>query len=242
MNNKILELKNVCVSYDNNKTFVLNDISFEVEKWQTLSIIWLNWSWKSTLLKTIAWIQKLSSWKIKKENIKISYVPQKVDIDKSFPINVVEFINIFNKNIEKEKIISYFEKFNSKYLIDKNISNLSWWEFQKMLIISSIVNNPDLILLDEPTSWIDIIWEEIFYEIINDLKKLFPDISLIIVSHNIHLVYKYSQKVICLHENNFCCHGTPWEIKNNDSIKKIFWEYIAPYEHNPHDNHIHEVK
>jgi zinc transport system ATP-binding protein len=106
-----------------------------------------------------------------------------------------------------------------------------------VLIISALISNPDLILLDEPTNWIDLIWEEKFYEIITEAKAIFPNISIILVSHNLNLVYKNSGKIICLHENNFCCHWTPHEVKNNKVIKKLFWEYLLPYEHNPHKHH-----
>jgi zinc transport system ATP-binding protein len=135
--------------------------------------------------------------------------------------------------------LKHLKKFKSASLLKKNISELSWWEFQKVLIISSIISRPDLILLDEPTSGIDVLWEEVFYKNISELKKILPDISIIIVSHNLHLVYKNSDKVICLHKNNFCCHGTPDEIKQNQSVQEIFWDSVALYQHNPHEKHNH---
>jgi len=64
--------------------------------------------------------------------------------------------------------------------------------------------------------------EELFYKTISDIKKVYPKMSIILVSHNLNLVYKNSSRVICLHENNFCCHGTPAEIQNNPDIKNIF--------------------
>ena len=150
-----------------------------------------------------------------------------------------EFIKIYNKDITDSLIIKYLKKFNSDYLAYKNVNNLSWWEFQKMLIVSSLISNPDILLLDEPTSWIDIVWEDIFYKNIAEVKKAFPKISIILVSHNLHLVYKNSDKVVCLHKNNLCCHWTPLEIKENTEINEIFWEYILPYEHKPHSKHNH---
>jgi ABC-type Mn2+/Zn2+ transport system ATPase subunit len=62
-----------------------------------------------------------------------------------------------------------------------------------------------------------------------------------LVSHNLNLVYKSSQKVICLHENNFCCHWTPNEVQNNKLMKELFWKYLLPYEHNPHKHWEHKM-
>lgn len=236
---EILKLENIFLSYNNKKTYVLKDISFSVFSWEVLSIIWVNWSGKSTLLKVIAWIQKIDDWKIIKNYKKLSYVPQKISLDKTFPIKVYEFIKIYNENIDDKKIINYLKKFDNENLFEKNIASLSGWEFQKILIISALLNEPELILLDEPTAWIDIIWEEIFYEIIKEVKKLFPKISIILVSHNIKLVYKNSDKVICLHENNFCCHGSPLEVSENKITESIFGKYTLPYKHNPHNKNTH---
>lgn len=241
MNNSILELKNIDLSYDNRKTYVLKDISFSVFSWEVLSIIWLNGSWKSSLLKLIANIQKPSSWSIIRNYKRLSYVPQKMNLDNSFPILVNEFIKIYNEKTKTEDIKKLLEKFDSKNIINKRIDKLSWWQLQKVLIISALLSSPDLILLDEPTAWIDIVWEELFYKIIKEVKNHFPNISIILVSHNINLVYKNSDKVICLHENNFCCHWTPLEVWKNKDVKNIFWEYTLPYEHKPHPHDTHKL-
>lgn len=238
---EILKLEDISLSYNNKKTYVLKNISFSVYPSEILSIIWLNWAWKSSLLKIIAWIIKQSAWKITRNYKKLAYVPQKINIDNSFPVLVEEFIKIYNEKIDIFEIEKFLKKFNSNYLIWKKISKLSWWELQKVLIVSALLWNPDLILLDEPTAWIDIIWEEIFYEIIKEVKIIFPEISIILVSHNIKLVYKNSDKVICLHENNSCCHGSPLEVWNNPLTKAIFWEYTLPYNHNPHNHNEHKI-
>jgi zinc transport system ATP-binding protein len=238
MTKEILKLENISMSFDGEKTYILKSLSLNVAPWEILSIIWINWSGKSTLLKIIADIYKPTSWKIIRNYKALSYVPQKINIDSTFPIQTKEFIKIYNSGINDEEIKNYLKKFKSEYLFEKNIWKLSGWEFQKVLIISALISNPDLILLDEPTTWIDIIWEEKFYEIITEVKKLFPKISIILVSHNLNLVYKNSDKVICLHENNFCCHGSPNEIKNNEIIQKLFWEYLLPYEHKPHEKKV----
>lgn len=241
MNKEVLNLKNINLSYDKGKTYVLKNISFSVFSWEVLSIIWLNWSWKSSLLKIISKIQRQDSWKVTRNYEKLAYVPQKINLDDSFPIQVKEFIKIYNEKTNLEEIKELLKKFNSENLINKRIDKLSWGQLQKVLIISALLSKPDLILLDEPTAWIDIIWEETFYEIIKEVKSHFKDISIILVSHNIKLVYKNSDKVVCLHENNFCCHGTPEEVWTNPITKSVFWDYTLPYKHKPHSCEDHKL-
>jgi zinc transport system ATP-binding protein len=237
MTKEILKLENISMSFDNKKTYILKDISFGVNSWEILSIIWINGSGKSTLLKLIAWIYKPTFWKITRNYKALSYIPQKIDIDLTFPIEVREFIKIYNTKANDGEIKNYLKKFKSEYLFLKNIWKLSGWEFQKVLIISALISNPELILLDEPTTGIDIIWEEKFYEIITEIKTLLPEISIILVSHNLNLVYKNSNKVICLHENNFCCHWTPNEVKESKVMQKLFGEHLSLYQHKPHKKH-----
>lgn len=236
-NNILLALENVSVSFDNWKTNILKDLSLLVNKWEIISIIWLNWSGKTTLLKVIAKIQEISSWNIVRNYKNLYYIPQKIDIDNSFPISIKDFFDIYNKKIDISELDKYLKLFSLEWFLDKKISSLSWGEFQKVLIISWLLSKPDLLLFDEPTSAVDILSEQIFYDMLNDIKNLFPDISIIIVSHNMNLVYKKSDKIICLHEDNFCCHWTPSELQNNKKVIEIFWDNLAYYEHNPHSKH-----
>lgn len=239
MSKTILDLQNIFLSYNNKKSYILRDISFSLWQWEVLSIIWKNGTGKSSLLKSIAGIQSISSWKIVRNTKKIAYVPQKLQLEKDFPLSVKEFFHIFNSRVDSKKMQNLLEVFSAEKLLTQNIHTLSGGEFQKILIINALLSNPELLLLDEPTSGIDIVWEELFYKIISDIKKAFPEMSIILVSHNLNLVYKNSTRVICLHENNFCCHWTPTELQNNPDIQNIFWEYLRPYEHQPHVHHHH---
>ncbi len=240
MNKTILELKNISKSFDNKKTYILKDVNFSLHKWENLSIIWLNWAWKTSLLKIISWIIKPSSWEIIKNYKTLSYVPQKIDIDKTFPIKVGEFIEIYNKKVDFGEVKIIFKKFDFEKLLNRQIWTLSGWELQKVLIVSALISKPEIILLDEPTAWIDLVWEEIFYEIITQVKEIFPEIAIVLVSHNLNLVYKNSDYIICLHKDNFCCHWTPKEEKFNKKLKEIYWDYLVSYEHNPHDRKTHK--
>jgi len=239
MSKTLLDIQNISISYDNKKSFILQDISFSLSEWEVLSIIGKNGTGKSSLLKAIAGIQKIYSGTIKKHSKNISYIPQKLELDKSFPLLVEEFFHIYNTAISENMLFQYLKLFDIENLRKKNIHELSGGEFQKVLILNSLLSSPDILLLDEPTSWIDVVWEELFYQNVTEIKKTFPNLAIILVSHNLSLVYKNASRVVCLHENNFCCHGTPKELSENSDIKNIFWEYLRPYEHQPHAHHHH---
>jgi zinc transport system ATP-binding protein len=239
MSKTLLEIQKLSLSYDKSKSFILKDISFCLQEWEILSIIGKNGTGKSSLLKAIAGIQKIHSGKIIRHTQSISYIPQKLDLDTNFPLLIEEFFQIFNNDVSEETIYTYLKLFKVESLKGRNIHKLSGWEFQKILIINALVSQPDVLLLDEPTSWIDVIWEELFYRNISEVKKTFPKLSIVLVSHNLSLVYKNASRVICLHENNFCCHGTPQQLSENSDIQDIFWEYLRPYHHQPHAAHHH---
>lgn len=235
MNNILLEVKNISLSYDKKKNSLLKELSFSLFQWEVLSIIGRNGTGKSSLLKIISWIEIRYTGEIIRHTKKISYIPQKLEIEKNFPLTVKEFLYIFNDTLPTESLQRIKKLFNVEQFFKKNMSELSGGEFQKVLICNALLSEPELLILDEPTTWIDVVSEEQFYEIINETKKLFPKLAIILVSHNLHLVYKNSNNVICLHENNFCCHGTPAEVSKNPDITSIFGKYLSPYEHNPHE-------
>ena len=150
-----------------------------------------------------------------------------------------EFFSLFHDTFTQEKLKYTLSLFGLEKFLGQNIHTLSGGEFQKVLIVNALLSDPELLLLDEPTTGIDIIGEELFYKNISLLRETFPKLAIILVSHNLRLVYKNSTRVICLHENNFCCHGTPSEISENADVKAIFGEYLSPYEHHPHTHHHH---
>ena len=235
----MIDIVNLSLSYNDWKTQVLHNLNFSICEWEVVSIIGKNGTWKSSLLKSIAWIEKNYSGSIIKHTKNIAYVPQKIQLDTTFPLRVEEFFHIFHDTISEKTIQKTLKLFHIEKLQKQNIHSLSGWEFQKVLIVNAMMFEPELMLLDEPTNGIDVIGEEQFYKNIADIKKLFPKLSIILVSHNLHLVYKNSDRVICLHDNKFCCHGTPQELQANDDVKKIFGEHVLPYIHEPHSHHEH---
>lgn len=227
---KILEVKNLVVEFSKGAK-VLNNVSFEIERGSIVSLIGLNGTGKTTLLKAIVGMIKPSSGEIIKHTERIFYVPQKSDLNTSFPLTVREFCELFG---EKGYRV-YLEQTGVGGFLKRKIGSLSGGEYQRVLIAVALSRKPDLLLLDEITAGIDVAGEESFYELVLEISKKYG-IAIVLVSHNIHLVIKNADKVLCL-AGHICCTGRPSEMKENKVFQSIFGKYLQPYIHR-HD-HVH---
>ncbi len=226
----LLLVSKVSVEYKKGKK-ILDNVSFEVGRGELISLIGLNGTGKTTLLKTIVGLIKPNSGKIISNAEKMFYIPQKSDLDTSFPLTVKEFCELFgDKDYEDFLLETGMEKF-----LDSKVASLSGGQFQRILIAVALSKKPDLLLLDEPTTGIDVAGEQSFYKLISDLKKKY-EISMILVSHDIHLVMKNTDKVLCI-SRHVCCQGTPSEVESSKEFQEIFGNHLTPYVHK-HD-HVH---
>lgn len=208
----VIEVSNLCFSYE--KQIVLENINFEIKKNDYLTIIGPNGGGKSTLLKLILGINKFKKGSIKifgeslsNQIHKIGYVPQNTNINLNFPITVLEVVMMGQNNLqkrlfgykkeEKEKAFEVLRKVNMQDLAKNKISNLSGGQRQKVLIARALFSNPEILLLDEPTSNIDINGCEQIYSTLEQLNK---EITLIVVSHDISVILKYASKAFYINK------------------------------------------
>ncbi|WP_343187950.1 ATP-binding cassette domain-containing protein [Buchnera aphidicola (Periphyllus koelreuteriae)] len=234
---KLIILKNIFLK-KNNKT-ILKNISLCIEKNKILTLIGPNGAGKSTLIKIILKLKKQSSGKIiyfKKH--RIGYVPQNVDLNIPFRMTVYKFMimsNLYKKNI----IISNLKKVGAEKLKNKYLNNLSAGEIQKVLLARALLNNPNFLVLDEPTQGMDLLGQIKLYKLIYKIK-LKLKCSILIVSHDLNFVMNQTDKVICLNKH-ICCSGTPKLISKNKNFIKMFGSIkikkFAFYNHNHNHEH-----
>ncbi|NVJ52544.1 MAG: ABC transporter ATP-binding protein [Campylobacteraceae bacterium] len=201
-----VEVKNLSFSYDKQK--VLEDINFEIKQKDFLTIIGPNGGGKSTLLKLILGINDLNSGTIKifgqehyEQICNLGYVPQNTNVNLNFPITVLEVVmmgqNCLTKRLfgykkeEKQRAMEVLEKVKMKEFAKNRISNLSGGQRQRVLIARALFSKPKILLLDEPTSNIDIKGCEQIYSTLEELNKNIP---IIVVSHDISVILKYASK------------------------------------------------
>tara|TARA_Y100000389_G_scaffold102900_1_gene99746 strand:- start:1979 stop:2722 length:744 start_codon:yes stop_codon:yes gene_type:complete len=238
MKNSLIELNN-CGVTRNNK-WLVRGVSLKVNKGQIVTLIGPNGSGKSTTAKMALGILKPDEGTNSIENnIKISYVPQKISIDWSLPLRAIDFMNLTNK-YEINAISEALSLTGIENLIYRDVRNLSGGEFQRLLMARAIVKNPDFLVLDEPVQGVDYPGEIALYKTIQEIVKKI-NCGILLISHNLHVVMSQTDHVICLN-GHVCCSGEPKSIIREPEYIKLFGKNIDPtlafYQHEHDHKHL----
>ena len=218
------------------KDVILENVNIHIHCGQLTVIIGRNGAGKSTLLKailgevkhtgTITFFDKAEN---KAKKLKIGYVPQSINIEKGMPTTVYDMFAslVCNKpvwikqdKVIKKRIIEQLKIYDADKLVDKSIGDLSGGELQRVLLAIATIDEPNLLILDEPVSGIDENGIKKFYEIVNKLKSE-KDMSIILVSHDLDIVKKYADKVILL-DKKILKEGTADEVFQSEEYKNVF--------------------
>jgi len=250
-----LEVNNLKFGYK--KDLVLNGLSFNIEKGRFVSIIGPNGSGKSTLLKILSQLytplsgnvliygDDINDFKKKELARKIALVPQDTTIDFEFTVKDIVYMGRhpykgrFQKDDENDYSIvrKSMEMTNTIYLKDRLITEISGGERQRVIIAKALAQDPSIILLDEPTSHLDINHQ---VEILNLLKKLNRDkgTTIVIVVHDINLASRYSDEIILLNEGKIIGMGSPEDVITNENIEDAYDLKVA-IDRNKHSNKLY---
>ena len=219
-----------------NSKILVEGVSFEVREGEIVTLIGPNGSGKSTTAKIALGIHKNIMGDVKKFTNKIGYVPQKISIDWTLPIRVIDFM-FLTKDLNNEQINDALNLTGVEHLKQKSLSNLSGGEFQRVLIARAIAKKPELLVLDEPVQGVDFKGEVAIYELI---KKISEDLScgILLISHDLHMVMSATDHVICLN-GHVCCSGKPHIVAQDEKYKELFGDraskVLTLYEHK-HDH------
>jgi len=238
--NALISANNISVI--KNQKSILRDIDIEINKNDFITIIGPNGAGKSMLLKCLMGFYKPDKGDIrKKKNLKIGYMAQNINIKNNMPINVQRFVTVYKKfdeySLKKVILETQIDK-----IINKQMSVLSGGEMQRVLLARSLLNNPDLLILDEPAQNLDISGQINFYKLLQSIYKK-RNLSILMVSHDLHLVMVSTKKVLCLY-NHICCSGEPHQIAKDPEFISMFGKDMANmmsvYQHSHNHNHDHD--
>ena len=228
---KVIEIENLTVRYGDVKA--VHDLNFQIHEKDFLGIIGPNGAGKSTLFACMLGIIKNYEGKIKffGEDIKksrkylfqVGYVPQKPIFDKNFPATVREVVRMgLRRSTDESRIDKVLQDVWIHELGNRRIGELSGGQQQRVFIAKALVNNPKILILDEPVTGIDSQSTELFYGILRELNEK-QGITIVWASHDLDAVNKLANKVACMDRTLFF-HGESDEFFTNEELVKQYSE------------------
>jgi zinc transport system ATP-binding protein len=235
-----VSVKNLTYTYKVSSTSfssnVLDNISFSVNKGDLLGVIGPNGAGKTTLFSCMLGLFKDYQGEVrifdhdsrKNNNLilqSIGYIPQQKSIEQGFPATVQEIVSlglIGKKNGSKEKVDSALEMVDLSGQNHRRIGELSGGQQQRVLIAKALVDEPKLLILDEPTTSVDVETQNKFYTLVKNLNQK-NKLSIIWASHDLDAVNKIANKVMCLNRSMFF-HGDTSEFFGSNELIRMYSE------------------
>ncbi len=237
--NEAISLRNLNYSYTDLP--VLKNISFSIKQGEFFIIIGPNGSGKTTLIKVVSGLirhqrgslnifeQPINSYSRKALAVKIALVPQMVL--ENFPFTVLEIVlmgrsphqGILGLQSEKDFSIANraMEFTGVKHLKNRKLEHLSGGERQRVFIARAICQEPQIILLDEPTSSLDIAHQLRVMDLMEKLKRE-KGVTIVMVSHDINLAAMYADSLLLIKEGRIISSGTPKQVLTFETLEKAY--------------------
>lgn len=235
----ILTVKDVSVTLDNEQ--ILRDVSFSVQKGEAVAVLGPNGAGKTVLFRALLGLIPYTGTVHWRPGVKIGYVPQKFFMDRSAPITAMEFFllqapsfwrpgSAFISHLDEELLLVGLDQ----GVLQKELGELSGGETQRLLIAWALFNDPDVLLLDEPTAGVDVGFEGSIYALLHRLQTE-RGTTLLLISHDLSVVYRYAQRVVCLNKS-VVCQGKPVDALNPAALTALYGE-SGYYRHDHQPGH-----
>ena len=233
----IIELDHVEVSFQD--LLALDDVSLTVPAGSFLAIIGPNGAGKTTLLQVILGLVRPTTGSVKVfgrspadlegERRRIGYVPQIMSVDLDFPVSVGEVVlmgrygrmGLFRRPsaADRAAALEAMKRVGIADLADRPIRRLSGGQRQRAFLARALANQPDLLLLDEPTTGVDVASSEGLYELLRVLHA--GGITMLVVSHDVGVVASYVEGVVCINRR-LVAHGRPSEVLGSEELASMY--------------------
>jgi zinc transport system ATP-binding protein len=241
-----MDQKKLLVKLENAGVFksskwLVRGISLEINQGEIVTLIGPNGSGKTTTAKMILNILNTDEGLVTGKARKMAYVPQKINIDWTMPLRVIDFMKITN-SLNNTQITESLSMTGVDKLLYNQIHSLSGGEFQRVLIARAIAKKPDLLVLDEPVQGVDFNGEIALYNLIKEISVNL-NCGILLISHDMHFVMSTTDHVICLN-GHICCSGSPSNVVKNPEYIKLFGQHnsetLSYYQHRHDHSHNHD--
>lgn len=206
-----------------------------------MSLIGPNGAGKTTLVRILLGLLEPDGGTISRMNgLRIGYMPQRVGLDKTMPLSVLRFLQLA-KSADEGAIAELLSLLRIEHLSEQQLIAVSGGELQRVLLARALLNDPQLLILDEPAQGVDVAGQAELYQLIGDIRTE-RGCGVLMISHDLHLVMSATDEVICLN-HHVCCHGKPEQVSSDPAFLELFGasasDGLAVYTH--HHNHEHDL-
>lgn len=238
--NALIHASNLTTHRPGTSEPVLRNVDFSITPGEIVTVVGPNGSGKSSLIRALLGQLAAASGKVeRRKGLRIGYVPQRVQLDGSIPLTVRRFLSL-PKRISDDTAASALERTGVGGLENRQLSQLSGGQFQRVLLARALLHDPQLLVLDEPTQGLDQPGIVAFYQLIDDVRHE-TGAAILMVSHDLLVVMRSSDRVVCLN-GHICCEGTPQDVSTAPEYLAMFGGdakgTLALYRH--HHDHDHD--
>ncbi len=236
---------------------ILDDVTAEIEPGSITAVIGPNGAGKTTLLLailgqteysgSIQFVPPAQGATRPPKRPTIGYVPQRLDFDRGIPLTVHDFLAssvqrrplwFGNRNGMAERVDAVLERVGMQSFSGRKLGALSGGELQRILLAQALLQEPKILLLDEPSSAVDVAGESLFCDLLQSVHQR-RNLTTIWVSHDLSVVSSHADRVLCLNKS-IACAGTPESTLTAERIQELFGPHSTVYGHHDHAHHEHE--
>lgn len=228
----LLDVSHLTVELGGRK--IIDDLNFHVLPGDTLAVIGPNGAGKTVLFKALLGLLPYTGTITWPKDIRIGYVPQRLYVESDLPLTTSEFFALkMAKSPEIHRVLAAVGFADPHEILSSKLGTLSGGQLQRVLIAWALVGHPQVLLFDEPTTGVDLSAEESIYSLLNRLQHR-ENLTLLIISHELQVVYKYATNVLCLNKEGLC-FGPPKKALTPEALSQLFGENVGVYPHHHHE-------
>jgi zinc transport system ATP-binding protein len=204
---------------------VLQQVDLQIESGEVVTIIGPNGAGKTTLIRVALGLLRPTSGEVRlNPDLRIGYLPQRFEVEQTLPINVARFLQLTGVR-GAQRLQEALDEVGAGGLLESPLQTLSGGELQRVLLARTLLRDPELLVLDEPAQGVDLHGQVEFFSLLEKLRAE-RGCSVLMVSHDLHLVMAATDRVVCLN-THVCCKGTPEAVTKNPAFIELFGEEAA---------------
>lgn len=234
----VIDVKDVSKIYGTEQ--VLSDLTFSIERGKVVALIGPNGAGKTTLARLLLSLETPTRGTIRidgaapqKARGRIGYVPQRFTFDRSLPITVREFLLLpacaHPAHQSYQSVENALADVDLVAVIDQRLGTLSGGQFQRVMIARALMHKKDILVLDEPTTGIDVGRERTVYDLIMRLNQE-HHCTILFISHELDVVFRYAEEVLCINKR-LVCHGPPQQVLSPRMLEEMYGHFAGAYHH-----------